>query len=275
MLRQRLITATILAVAFGLMLKLMSPQLFSYLMIFILLIAGWEWANLARISSNIGRIGFLGTLFIALTSVCYLLEIQGVFNQQLGYQISAYIIVLWAVIFLWIQGYPSSAVLWASKPIMMLLGLMLLVSTWVALVAILYQENGRWLLLLAIAIVVLADVGGYIAGNLFGRHKLAPIISPGKTWEGMFGGLALQLLLVFVVKMLFPSTQIFELLLLVIPVALCSVIGDLFESMLKRHRGIKDSSSLLPGHGGVLDRLDGVMAALPMFLVILTETNPF
>ena len=275
MLRQRLITAAILAVAFCSMLMLMSPQLLSYSMIFILLIAGWEWANLARISSNIGRIGFLGALFLALTSVCYLLEIQGVFNQQLGYQVSAYMIVLWAVIFLWIQGYPTSAVLWASKPIMILLGLILLVSTWVALVAIIHQENGLWLLLLAIAIVVLADVGGYIAGNLFGRHKLAPIISPGKTWEGMLGGLVLQLLLVFVVKMLFPSAHIFELLLLVIPVALCSVIGDLFESMLKRHRGIKDSSSLLPGHGGVLDRLDGIMAALPMFLVILTETNPF
>jgi len=275
MLRQRLITAVILAVAFGSMLMLMSPQWFLYFMVLAVLVAGWEWADLARLKSNAGKIGFLCTLLVVLASVNYLLEAQNVFNQQLGYQISAYIIVLWAIIFLWIQGYPSSAVLWASKPIMMLLGLILLVSTWVALAAILHQENGRWLLLFAIAIVVLADVGGYIAGNLFGRHKLAPVISPGKTWEGMLGGLALQLLLIFVVKTLFPSTNVFDLFLLVIPVALCSVIGDLFESMLKRHRGLKDSSSLLPGHGGVLDRLDGIMAAMPMFVVVLIETRPF
>ena len=275
MLRQRLITAAILAVAFGFLLMLMSPQLFSYFMIFSLLIAGWEWTDLARINSKLGKIGFLCALFFALVSACYMLEIQDVFNQQLAYQVSASIIVLWAIIFLWIQGYPSSALLWGSKPIMILLGLTLLVSTWVALAAIFHLDNGRWLLLLAIAIVVLADVGGYIAGNIFGHHKLAPVISPGKTWEGMFGGLVLQLLLISILKMLLPNINVYHLALLVIPVALCSVIGDLFESMLKRYRGIKDSSSLLPGHGGVLDRLDGIMPALPMFLVILTKTNPF
>ena len=121
----------------------------------------------------------------------------------------------------------------------------------------------------------MADVGGYIAGKLFGRHKLAPTISPGKTWEGLLGGMFLQLILVGVLLKMFPDLNVLDLCLLVFPVAICSVIGDLFESMLKRHRGIKDSSNLLPGHGGFLDRLDGVMAALPMFFVILSKANPF
>jgi phosphatidate cytidylyltransferase len=130
-------------------------------------------------------------------------------------------------------------------------------------------------LLLAIVVVVLADLGGYVAGRLFGRHKMAPIISPGKTWEGFLGGLFLQLVLILALKLFIPSLTLVNLVVLIIPVALISVIGDLFESMLKRYQGVKDSGTLLPGHGGVLDRLDGVMAAMPMFWVILAQSNPF
>jgi len=144
-----------------------------------------------------------------------------------------------------------------------------------ALASIISLENGRYLLLLAMAIIILADIGGYIAGNLFGRHKLAPTISPGKTWEGLLGGLALQVLLIMGLLTYISEINWLNLCLLVFPVALSSVIGDLFESMLKRHRGIKDSSNLLPGHGGFLDRLDGVMAALPLFFVILSKASPF
>ena len=275
MLKQRLITATILSSVIGFMLLSMPIQWFSYFMIIVVLLAGWEWADLARINTNLGKIGFLSMLMAALIATSYLLDVQSGFNYQLGYQISLYIIVLWAIIFLWIQGYPSSAILWSPKPIMILLGLALLVSTWVALATILQQQDGRRLLLFAIAIVVLADVGGYMVGKLLGRHKLAPVISPGKTWEGLLGGLALQLLLVSGIKICLPEVELFNLFLLIIPVALFSVLGDLFESMLKRHRGIKDSGSLLPGHGGVLDRLDGIMAAMPMFVVVLIETRPF
>ena len=122
---------------------------------------------------------------------------------------------------------------------------------------------------------MLADVGGYIVGKTFGRHKLAPTISPGKTWEGLFGGMALQGLLVLLLALIFTDINLLNLCLLVFPVAICSVIGDLFESMLKRQRGVKDSSNLLPGHGGFLDRLDGVMPALPMFFIIISKASPF
>jgi phosphatidate cytidylyltransferase len=180
---------------------------------------------------------------------------------------------LWAIIFLWIQGYPSSAILWSPKPVLGLIGLLLLVATWAAVASILHADNGAWLLLLAIAIIVLADVGGYIAGNLLGKHKLAPIISPGKTWEGFAGGLLLQLPLIAALLWLLPDTEIKNWLILVFPVALYSVLGDLFESMVKRQSGVKDSSQLLPGHGGVLDRIDGIMAGMPLFALLLSQLS--
>ena len=275
MLKQRFITAVILAVLFVSLLVVVSPAVFSSLIILVVVLAGWEWTSLANITSNSGRAGYLLVLFLLLAGASQILGVYGTFDQQLSYQISAAVVALWAVIFLWIQGYPSSSILWAPRPVLSILGLILLVATWIALVAIVRHESGRWLLLLALGIVVLADVGGYIAGNLFGHRKLAPTISPGKTWEGFLGALVLQLALIAMIKALLPTVDVVDLAILVFPVALCSVVGDLFESMLKRHRGLKDSSSLLPGHGGVLDRLDGIMAALPMFFVMLTQTNPF
>jgi phosphatidate cytidylyltransferase len=193
----------------------------------------------------------------------------------IAFQICVATMALWALIFLWLQGYPSSAILWSSRPVMVILGVVLLTTTWVSMAALTLLENGRFILLLAATIIVLADVGGYLFGKAFGRHKLAPTISPGKTWEGLFGGMALQILLVLGLVLNVEITSVLNLCFLIFPVAIFSVIGDLFESMLKRHRGVKDSSNLLPGHGGFLDRLDGVMAALPLFFVILTKASPF
>jgi phosphatidate cytidylyltransferase len=197
------------------------------------------------------------------------------FDQARAQQMFQVAAALWAIIFLWVQGYPSSAILWAARPMLGLLGLLLLTFTWAAVASILHHESGQWLLLLAIAIIALADVGGYIAGNLLGKHKLAPIVSPGKTWEGFAGGMFFQLLLIVGLVTVLPDVVLSSLFILIIPVALYSVLGDLFESMLKRHSGVKDSSRLLPGHGGVLDRIDGIMAALPLFALLFTLTSPF
>jgi phosphatidate cytidylyltransferase len=275
MFKQRFATASVLALLFICALVFFSISTFVSFIMLVVLIAGWEWSDLAKIESTVGKLSFvLGLLFSMLLIASY----AGIYTEHvyaLSYQICFASVVLWAVIFLWLQGYPSSAILWSSKPIMIALGIFLLASTWLALCSIISLENGRYLLLLAVTIIVLADVGGYVAGNLFGRHKLAPTISPGKTWEGLLGGLVLQGILIAVLVQLLPDVNLLHLCLLVLPAALSSVIGDLFESMLKRYRGIKDSSNLLPGHGGFLDRLDGVMAALPLFFVILTKANPF
>jgi phosphatidate cytidylyltransferase len=129
--------------------------------------------------------------------------------------------------------------------------------------------HGKLLLLFGILIVVLADVGGFIIGKLFGKRKLAALVSPGKTWEGFFGGILFQSTLIASLFLLLPEKLTPLTIACIFAVALFSVLGDLFESMVKRHSGVKDSGTLLPGHGGVLDRVDGVMAALPMYAILL------
>jgi phosphatidate cytidylyltransferase len=257
------------------MLVFLSPFVFAQIMIFVVLVAGWEWADLAAFKTRFSKYGFFLALGTCLVVTGYYVGFHTQLDVSSSYNICALVVAFWAIIFLWLQGYPTSSILWSPKPVMALIGLILLVSTWLAIVTILMMDNGKWLLGLAITTVVLADVGGYVVGKLFGRHKLAPTISPGKTWQGLMGGLLFQLLLLAALKISLPDTDLFKLALLIIPVGLISVVGDLFESMIKRQRGVKDSSALLPGHGGVLDRLDGVMAAMPLFLVILYMANPF
>ncbi len=276
MLRLRIITALCMVAIFLPALFLMPSMLFSIATVPLVLVAGWEWSRLVKIRSVIARIGYLLLIVMTLCAASLWLGLPDAFDPQRAQQLLLVAVGVWAFIFLWIQGYPSSAILWSARPILGLLGLILLVFTWIAIVTILNYQSGQWLLLLAIVIIVLADVGGFFAGKYFGKHKLAPIISPGKTWEGFVGGLLLEGVLVgSLVWYLSDHVTVLGLSLLVIPVALYSVLGDLFESMIKRHSGVKDSGRLLPGHGGVLDRIDGVMAALPMFGLILPFTHTF
>ena len=275
MFKQRVITAVALAAAFLAMLLNLSALAFSLVISLLVVIAGWEWSNLMKLSSAVGKAGYLLLLSLSMAAASHWLGLFERFDQARAQQMFQVAAALWAIIFLWIQGYPSSAILWSSRPILGLLGLLLLTFTWAAVASILHHESGQWLLLLAIAIIALADIGGYLAGNLLGKHKLAPIISPGKTWEGFAGGMSFQLLLIVGLVIVLPDVVLSSLFILIIPVALYSVLGDLFESMLKRHSGVKDSSQLLPGHGGVLDRIDGIMAALPLFALLFTLTSPF
>lgn len=275
MFKQRVITAVVLAAAFIALLLNLSALAFSLVISLLVVIAGWEWSNLMKLSSAVGKAGYLLLLTLSMAAASHWLGLFERFDQARAQQMFQVAVVLWAIIFLWIQGYPSSAILWASRPILGLLGLLLLTFTWAAVASITHHESGQWLLLLAIAIIALADIGGYIAGNLLGKHKLAPIVSPGKTWEGFAGGMFFQLLLIVGLVTVLPDVVLSSLFILIIPVALYSVLGDLFESMLKRHSGVKDSSQLLPGHGGVLDRIDGIMAALPLFALLFTLTSPF
>jgi phosphatidate cytidylyltransferase len=113
------------------------------------------------------------------------------------------------------------------------------------------------------------DVGGFFVGKFFGRHKLAPVVSPGKTWEGFAGGILFQLIIVGVLMLVLPNKLSALQIFLILPVALFAVIGDLFESMVKRQSGLKDSGSILPGHGGILDRIDGIMAAMPIYALLV------
>ena len=275
MLKQRVITAVILVTGFLLLLFNTDALWFSLAVVSIVLLAGWEWSNLTVIRTSIGKFFYLLALLLCLATAALWLNLFDSLNVSRGQDFALLASILWAVIFLWVQGYPSSAILWSAKPVLAGLGLLLLTFTWLAISLIVHLPDGQWLLLLAVGVVAVADIGGYVAGNLFGKHKLASVISPGKTWEGFLGGLFFQLILIAILLPLMPaSVSILSLLLLVIPVSLYSVLGDLFESMLKRQQGVKDSSQILPGHGGVLDRIDGLMAALPLFALLFLLLSP-
>ena len=275
MLKQRVVTAVILVTGFLLLLFNTDALWFSLAVVPMVLLAGWEWSNLTVIRTSIGKFFYLLALLLCLATAALWLNLFDSLNVSRGQDFALLASILWAVIFLWVQGYPSSAILWSAKPVLAGLGLLLLTFTWLAISLIVHLPDGQWLLLLAVGVVAVADIGGYVAGNLFGKHKLASVISPGKTWEGFLGGLFFQLILIAILLPLMPaSVSILSLLLLVIPVSLYSVLGDLFESMLKRQQGVKDSSQILPGHGGVLDRIDGLMAALPLFALLFLLLSP-
>ena len=276
MFKRRVITAIALVLGLLALLFNLNPLNFSLIVALIVLLAGWEWGNLMGLESKRHKFSYIALLALTIATAALSLDLFGTLNISLGQTLCLIASVLWAVVFLWIQGYPSSAILWSPRPILGLLGLALLTVTWVAIALIIHQPHGPWLLLFAFAVVALADVGGYVAGNLFGKHKLAPLVSPGKTWEGFFGGIFLQCILIASMASFMPEKITTVMLVaLVIPVSLYSVLGDLFESMIKRHSGVKDSGNILPGHGGVLDRIDGLISALPLFALLFLLLSPF
>ena len=170
---------------------------------------------------------------------------------------------------LWIQSYPGSVVFWRAQIIRLILGVLVLVPTAIALIYLRDMSQGYWLVMAIVLLVASADVGAYFAGRAFGKHKLAPAVSPGKSWEGVLGGIIAAVITMNFLLWFLGEPNFVMATLLAIPTALISVVGDLFESMLKRHRGIKDSGKLLPGHGGILDRIDGLVAAAPMFALVV------
>jgi phosphatidate cytidylyltransferase len=154
---------------------------------------------------------------------------------------------------------------------MVVVGWVVLLGGWMALVEL--QSRSPWLVLAAMAIVWIADTAAYFSGRAFGRRKLAPEISPGKTWEGVYGALAAVALYTFLLLTLaapaglanaLDASVIAASIACALMITGISVIGDLFESLMKRHAGVKDSGNLLPGHGGVLDRIDALLAAMPL-----------
>lgn len=263
MLKQRVITACLLMLSFLAILFLTPWYVFAAVTACVFMVGAWEWANLAGLRTQLFRVFYalaLGAAGYALYCIVF-----DYISKQNFYLTAA---VFWCVSILWIQGYPASGLLWRPIPVRMLMGALVLIPAWVAGVDLLRQEHGPFLVLLVVLLVASADVGAYFSGRAFGRIKLSPKVSPGKSWEGVWGGLFLSVIIAYSYSFLFGSTLSAGLVLIVVPVAMISVVGDLLESMLKRERGIKDSSSILPGHGGILDRVDGLVAALPIFALL-------
>lgn len=230
-----------------------------------LTVGAWEWGALTRFSATGARVGFA----VATAAMLLLLWWQ----QSAATSVILVLSFLWWLLAtIWLFRFPRGwDVSVGAAPLAGALGLLLLAAPFVALVRLHGGNAGPQLVLSLFVLVWAADTGAYFAGRALGRHKLAPRVSPGKTWEGAAGGLLLSLAVAWLAAwwLDFGDTRTVCFVLLGGGVALISIVGDLTISMFKRQAGVKDTGTLLPGHGGVLDRLDSLLAAAPCFVLAL------
>jgi phosphatidate cytidylyltransferase len=262
MLRTRVITALFLVAGLALILFSLPPLAAALTFAGIAALAGWEWGGLMKLDRPAA---VMYALFMLL--VCWQLTVAAPELMPAFLGLSAAFWLL--VVPLWLRSKWSLS---GNDAFGYVIGAVVILPTWAAMVML--HAVSVWLLLAAMALVWVADISAYFAGRAFGRNKLAPAISPGKTWEGVAGAVVGVLIYGGVVlgfsplagKLPLPLPLTVLMLLLLTAV---SVMGDLFESLLKRQAGIKDSSGLLPGHGGVLDRIDALTSTLPLAALIL------
>ena len=263
MLKQRIITALVLLpIALG-GFFLLEGAAFALFIGAVVALGGWEWARLAGLAAQSQRIAYAAAVVVLLFGL-YLLP-------ALAPLLLAAAVVWWALATFLVLNYPDSSRYWGGLPGKLLIGLLILLPAWQGLVLLKQWPQANGLIIAVMVLVWGADIGAYFAGKTFGKRKLAPRVSPGKSWEGLFGGLTASLLITLAVGLQQGWSTGGLLLALggAALVVLVSVVGDLTESMFKRQSGIKDSSNLLPGHGGVLDRIDSLTAAIPLFAVLL------
>lgn len=265
MLKTRVLTAVVLVPAVLAALFLLPPFAWSLLLVGVIGWAAHEWGRLAAFPPPLHASFVTATLFVSLALLLFP-DRAVAYDYALG--LLAVASVFWIVVApLWVvQRWPTQ-----MRVPMALLGVVVLVATWVALVDL--RARSPWVVLAAMAVVWIADTAAYFSGRAFGRRKLAPQVSPGKTWEGVYGAwiavgvYALTLVPLATAAAFRPPVNALSIALFVaflVLLAAVSVVGDLFESLMKRHAGVKDSGTALPGHGGILDRTDALLAAMPI-----------
>jgi phosphatidate cytidylyltransferase len=255
MLGQRIVTAIGIVVLLATVLLLLPP-LYAVPALAVMFLAGaWEWSALAGLESPLARSSYVIACAAAMAVLWIISDGAGSFARVL-----TIVMLGWIPLFGWIvlaprlklRGLAAAAGLWALAP------------AWLAVARLYMQaDHGRELVVFVLVLAWAADIGAYFAGRRFGRLRLAPLVSPNKTWEGVLGGLAAGALVAWAGVTWFALSPM-AFLSLCIAAVLVSVVGDLLESMFKRQRGMKDSGSLLPGHGGVLDRIDSLTSSVPL-----------
>ena len=258
MLKLRVISALILAAVVAAAVVFLPDFLLWGFFYLIVLAAGYEWARLSGVRTRIGFAGYAA----ALTALVLIALLAREYWPVALVAVAAF----WVVALALLVAYPKSARLLGSSAAMLIAGVIVLIGAWLALAML--RDQGAELVIWLLAATAVADTGAYFAGRRFGRRKLAPQISPGKTWEGLIGG-ALATLAWAGVGVWFADVALPIWLGVGAVVFGAAVVGDLFESALKRSRGVKDSGAILPGHGGVLDRIDSVLAAAPVFALLM------
>ena len=259
MLKTRIITALILCLALIATIFLLPPLPWNLLVLGVVCLGAWEWAGLAKFNRSL-KLGYVACIGLA-GLLLFLLFPQFIQTTILfGALLAAIFWLFVAPLLLYTRTNIS------NRFIMALLGLLIIVPFGLSLIAL--RGVGPWLLIILISVVAIADSAAYFFGSKFGQHKLAPNISPGKTWEGVAG--AILAVTLFGIGLMLFSHQDIGLIVLLWILAIFGVVGDLVESLFKRNAGVKDSGTLLPGHGGVLDRIDALTAGLPIMTFIFS-----
>jgi phosphatidate cytidylyltransferase len=260
----RIATGIVLIAGILAALLLLPTLAFGAIVLLIVLVAASEWAKLIGLANG-ARVGFVIAVLAAGGALLWWGALRG-FDPAVELACGA------ATLFWLAVGVPSVLRNWQPGSLLVraVSAFVMLEGAFVAIVAL--QARSPWLALAAMAIVWLADTAAYFAGRRFGRRKLAPQISPGKTWEGAYGGVAAVVVYALALLLVAPragfgaqldSGSVALWIVFSAALAALSIVGDLHESLLKRRAGVKDSGTLLPGHGGMLDRIDALLAAMP------------
>lgn len=288
MLLQRILTASVLAVAVILAIFALPAHFFSLFIAVITLGAAWEWLTLTDVDKLGKRLIFLALLVVPMIGVTFwtlLLEIVGEalewpeikdYSDALEWLVIAPV-VFWLLVMVLIRQAAPQLLQMTFKPrLQAFVGWLVLLSAWMFL-SKLRAYYGSGMTFYFFALIWVADISAYFCGRKWGKDKLAPEISPGKTVQGMYGALASALLSALALRLYYGLVPMegdgaalvmlmsIDLVMLSVLTVLVSIYGDLFFSLVKRKKGVKDSSALLPGHGGILDRVDSIIAAAPFF----------
>ncbi|HEV7136821.1 MAG TPA: phosphatidate cytidylyltransferase [Steroidobacteraceae bacterium] len=260
-LRKRVATAAVLIALLLVVLFWLPAVATVAVLTLVVLMGAWEWSAFLKWTDLRARGGFVVLVSILLPLAWLASRTQAGLEALLGAAV-----LWWLIALAWIIAAPRRVRPWSAG----LAGLLSLVPAWLALTRLrLDAELGAQWVLFALLLVWMADIGAYFCGRRFGRRRLAPAVSPGKTWEGAFGGLAASGV-VAVIGGAWFRLPLGPFLALCLAAVAFSIVGDLTESLLKRFAGMKDSGTLFPGHGGVMDRIDSVTGAAPVLLLGLT-----
>lgn len=274
MLIYRLLTAAVLIPLVIAALFLLPLHYFAIVMVLLCTLGAWEWAQFTRFNSAAQRRSFALVSGLFFAFIAFLpVSIKGEV-----FAISLFLSAIWWIgALVMVKRYPASAEGWRNSTALKILFGALTLTPFLMGMLVLREQNyginsydGAILLLYVMVLVWSTDSGAYAAGRLLGKHKLLPNVSPGKTVEGLIGGLISAAIVAVIFNYIAPlQYSVVALVVSSLIAVLVSVLGDLAESMFKRVAKIKDSSQLIPGHGGILDRIDSLTAAIPVFAFIL------